>query len=142
MSSILCKKRNLRPGSSLFSLSFSSFYPFMSTTSNTSTTSTEKMISACAGALVTSLLVTPMDVIKLRLQTQQSQPTNLKTTLGNVCCQLTNTTSRLRELPTCIWMNAAPPKQQTLNLQDCLYGTSRPSLIFKGTLVCLPLSRV
>ncbi|KAI8967601.1 mitochondrial carrier domain-containing protein [Mycotypha africana] len=34
------------------------------------TSSTEKLISACGGALLTSLVVTPMDVVKMRLQTQ------------------------------------------------------------------------
>ncbi|KAI9481660.1 MAG: mitochondrial carrier domain-containing protein [Benjaminiella poitrasii] len=38
--------------------------------SNTTTSSTEKLLSACGGALVTSLMVTPMDVVKMRMQTQ------------------------------------------------------------------------
>ncbi|KAI9005782.1 mitochondrial carrier domain-containing protein [Phycomyces nitens] len=44
----------------------------MTTQENTihTTSSTEKLLSACTGALLTSLLVTPMDVVKLRLQTQ------------------------------------------------------------------------
>ncbi|KAI8338507.1 mitochondrial carrier domain-containing protein [Chlamydoabsidia padenii] len=111
------------------------------TSTNTSTTSAEKLISACGGALVTSLLVTPMDVIKLRLQTQQA--TNIKTTL-NQCCQLTKATSLLRELPYCSWIKNdnkntsayrfSTTKQQIPNLHDCLYNPSRQSLIFKGTL--------
>lgn len=34
------------------------------------TTSTEKLLSACTGSLITSVMVTPMDVVKMRMQTQ------------------------------------------------------------------------
>ncbi|CAO3587483.1 unnamed protein product [Absidia cylindrospora] len=115
----------------------------MATTTATSTTSTEKLISACAGALVTSLLVTPMDVIKLRLQTQHKQP-NLK---PSTCCQLTNIiTSRHREIPPCSWqhninhtttttLRSSSSKQQVASLHECIHsGSARQPLIFKGTL--------
>ncbi|KAG2185820.1 hypothetical protein INT43_002257 [Umbelopsis isabellina] len=35
------------------------------------TSSSERMLSACTGALLTSLLVTPLDVVKTRLQSQE-----------------------------------------------------------------------
>ncbi|KAL0077314.1 mitochondrial carrier domain-containing protein [Phycomyces blakesleeanus] len=46
------------------------------------TSSTEKLLSACTGALLTSLLVTPMDVVKLRLQTQNYDSSRKPT----ACC--------------------------------------------------------
>ncbi|BFZ64986.1 Carrier protein, mitochondrial [Saitoella coloradoensis] len=36
----------------------------------------QKTVSACAGALLTSLLVTPLDVVKTRLQSQSQHPSN------------------------------------------------------------------
>jgi solute carrier family 25 protein 39/40 len=38
-------------------------------------TAIQKSISAISGALVTSLLVTPLDVVRVRLQSQQTTPT-------------------------------------------------------------------
>ncbi|KAI8149162.1 mitochondrial carrier domain-containing protein [Fennellomyces sp. T-0311] len=38
----------------------------------TQASSTERMMSACAGALVTSVLMTPLDVVKTRLQSQEA----------------------------------------------------------------------
>jgi solute carrier family 25, member 39/40 len=37
----------------------------------------QKSISAISGAFMTSLLVTPLDVVRVRLQSQQSQPNQL-----------------------------------------------------------------
>ncbi|XP_037938555.1 solute carrier family 25 member 40-like [Teleopsis dalmanni] len=37
---------------------------------------TQQVVSACTGALITALFMTPLDVIKTRLQTQQSTMTN------------------------------------------------------------------
>ncbi|KAI7898683.1 mitochondrial carrier domain-containing protein [Cokeromyces recurvatus] len=48
----------------------------------TETSSTEKLISACGGALITSLMVTPMDVVKMRMQTQNIY--------NAVCCMAFN----------------------------------------------------
>lgn len=39
------------------------------------------MVSACLGSLITSLVVTPFDVIRIRIQQQQILPTNA------ICCQ-------------------------------------------------------
>ncbi|KAF5303731.1 hypothetical protein FQA39_LY19019 [Lamprigera yunnana] len=37
------------------------------------TTITEQALASCSGAFITSLFVTPLDVVKIRLQTQQTQ---------------------------------------------------------------------
>lgn len=57
-----------------------------------STTSTEKLLSACGGALVTSLMVTPMDVVKMRMQTQNvySATTNTLSSKAAMCCMAFN----------------------------------------------------
>ncbi|KAK6454073.1 membrane transporter, mitochondrial carrier family [Scheffersomyces xylosifermentans] len=42
----------------------------------------QRMISACSGSLITSLVVTPFDVIRIRIQQQQILP------LNNPCCEV------------------------------------------------------
>ncbi|KAI8086250.1 mitochondrial carrier domain-containing protein [Halteromyces radiatus] len=110
------------------------------TSTTSSTTSTEKLLSACAGALVTSLLVTPLDVIKLRIQTQQKQTTAKASTL---CCQLSNSVSRSREIPYCSFLKninhtsilrSTTSKQQIANLHECIHGHYQHPLVLKGTL--------
>lgn len=41
-------------------------------------TAVQRMLAACSGSLLTSLLVTPLDVIRVRLQAQQSAPQPLR----------------------------------------------------------------
>lgn len=43
----------------------------------------QKMISACLGSFITSLVVTPFDVIRIRMQQQELLP-------ANACCQVIN----------------------------------------------------
>ncbi|RPA76834.1 mitochondrial carrier [Ascobolus immersus RN42] len=45
---------------------------------STEITATQKMLAACSGSTLTSLLVTPLDVIRVRLQAQHSGPTPIK----------------------------------------------------------------
>jgi solute carrier family 25 protein 39/40 len=55
-----------------------------------STTSTEKLLSACGGALVTSLMVTPMDVVKMRMQTQHVYSATTSSLSKAMCCMTFN----------------------------------------------------
>ena len=43
---------------------------------------TQRMISACSGSLITSLVVTPFDVIRIRIQQQEILPQ------AQPCCQV------------------------------------------------------
>ncbi|KAF1796917.1 mitochondrial carrier domain-containing protein [Mucor lusitanicus] len=63
-----------------------------------STTSTEKLLSACGGALVTSLMVTPMDVVKMRMQTQNvySATTNTLSKAAMCCMTFNNCTQSIK----------------------------------------------
>ncbi|KAI7869176.1 putative mitochondrial carrier protein [Spinellus fusiger] len=104
------------------------------------TSSTEKLLSACTGALLTSLLMTPMDVVKLRLQTQPYNPSK------PLCC---STTSIKKDIRTCIWSNGIQHSSksfytrspnQIANLHECAveqfnrpYLTKQP-LKLTGTL--------
>lgn len=45
----------------------------MNVKKNISITPVQQMISSCTGALITSILVTPLDVVKIRLQSQQKE---------------------------------------------------------------------
>lgn len=49
-------------------LHFSSFSSLAFNMSSTSITATQQMMASCSGALLTSVLVTPFDVIKIRIQ--------------------------------------------------------------------------
>ncbi|KAL9548864.1 hypothetical protein PS6_006389 [Mucor atramentarius] len=62
----------------------------MSSSTTYSTTSTEKLLSACGGALVTSLMVTPMDVVKMRMQTQNVYSATTNTLSKAMCCMTFN----------------------------------------------------
>ncbi|KAI8636066.1 mitochondrial carrier domain-containing protein [Parasitella parasitica] len=62
----------------------------MSGSSTYTTTSTEKLLSACAGALITSLMVTPMDVVKMRMQTQHVYSATTNTISKAMCCMTFN----------------------------------------------------
>ncbi|XP_024086320.1 solute carrier family 25 member 40-like isoform X2 [Cimex lectularius] len=78
-------------------------------------TPTQQMAAACSGALITSLFVTPLDVVKIRLQAQQ------KTLLTNKCFLYCN--GLMDHLCTCVNGNGT---------QD--YWYKRPSH-FNGTIV-------
>ncbi|CEP18969.1 hypothetical protein [Parasitella parasitica] len=62
----------------------------MSGSSTYTTTSTEKLLSACAGALITSFMVTPMDVVKMRMQTQHVYSATASTISKAMCCMTFN----------------------------------------------------
>ncbi|KAI9281588.1 mitochondrial carrier domain-containing protein [Sporodiniella umbellata] len=96
----------------------------MSSNSNHNTT-VEKLISACTGALITSLMVTPMDVIKMRLQTQQ----NIFPSKRHCCtwnpCNLKKTTKSFK-------MPAVGGKSlQVANIHEC--AALQQPMILKGT---------
>jgi solute carrier family 25 protein 39/40 len=117
----------------------------MSNSSTYTTTSSEKLLSACGGALVTSVMVTPMDVIKMRLQTQNVY-NNVPLALKNISCCLTfdrcSLTQALKFTTTTKKNNYNNNKQrrvQIANIHECaLNHPSRNNpLIFKGTFVSL-----
>lgn len=92
---------------------------------NKNNTTIEKLISACAGALITSLMVTPMDVIKMRLQTQQrTVPKYCCTALSQ--CNLTQPMTLLKKIP------FRKTKFQMANIHECAIAQQQP-LIFRGT---------
>ncbi|KAG2197880.1 hypothetical protein INT47_003549 [Mucor saturninus] len=94
------------------------------------TTSTEKLLSACGGALVTSIMVTPMDVIKMRLQTQ-----NVYTPLAkNTCCLTFDRCTLTQAMKFTKKTFSSRGKVQVAKLHECaLQRTPINSQIFKGT---------
>jgi solute carrier family 25 protein 39/40 len=96
---------------------------------STQTSSTEKLISACSGAIVTSLMVTPMDVVKMRMQTHQYTPKRTICCQGIAPCALTHN-----------FQHVAKKRPQRLatyqvaNMHECALTQKNP-LPFKGTLV-------
>lgn len=58
---------------------------------NADITTVQRMVSACLGSLLTSLVVTPFDVVRIRIQQQEVMPDTYK------CCEQTN--ARLKSLP-------------------------------------------
>lgn len=105
----------------------------MSNSTTYTTTSTEKLLSACGGALVTSLMVTPMDVIKMRLQTQHvySPPSKLTCCLTLDRCTLTQALKFTKK-------SFSPRgKFQVANMHECALNHSavKNPDIFKGTFV-------
>lgn len=115
---------------------FSATTASMSTNHNTlnSTTSYEKIASACTGAILTSLLVTPMDVVKMRLQTQAMNAAYYNKTskaLYNSCCMPADLKQVAGEV--CKW-NTIPrherkrmpaAKLRAAALHECSHGTLR-----------------
>ncbi|KAI8066412.1 mitochondrial carrier domain-containing protein [Gongronella butleri] len=100
-----------------------------------STTSTEKLASALAGSLVTSLLMTPMDVVKFRMQTQQQHSSS------TLCCQLSTTTPKPAF---CNWTHPITHNsgsRRTMRtpkniaaLHECALGYTRQPFVLRGTL--------
>jgi hypothetical protein len=115
---------------------FSATTASMSTNHNTlnSTTSYEKIASACTGAILTSLLVTPMDVVKMRLQTQAMNAAYYNKTskaLYNSCCMPADLKQVAGEV--CKW-NTMPrherkrmpaAKLRAAAMHECSHGTLR-----------------
>ncbi|KAI8974483.1 mitochondrial carrier domain-containing protein [Pilobolus umbonatus] len=91
------------------------------TATGSSTTSYEKLLSACGGALATSLMVTPLDVIKMRLQTQQITQTIQ-------CCMQLFSADRGH----CSHPMKLPNYGTMSTLRDC--HSSQSPLVLKGTI--------
>ncbi|KAJ2962382.1 hypothetical protein NQZ79_g2555 [Umbelopsis isabellina] len=108
----------------------------MSTNHNTinATTSYEKIVSACSGAILTSILVTPMDVVKMRLQTQamSSPPLKKSKALYTTCCM---TTSDIKQMAgeVCKWNTIPRHERKRLSftklraaaMHECSQGALR-----------------
>ncbi|KAG2237735.1 hypothetical protein INT48_009673 [Thamnidium elegans] len=101
----------------------------MSTNTTYSTTSYEKLLSACGGALVTSLMVTPMDVIKMRLQTQHVYTPNAKA----ICCLTFDRCTLTQAIKTTKKNFSSRGKVQVANLHECALQSSKNPELFKGT---------
>lgn len=112
--------------------------PAMSTNHNAihSTTSYEKIASACTGAILTSILVTPMDVVKMRLQTQAMNAAaaqNYKTakSFSSVCCMPADLKKVAGEV--CKWntiprherKRLSPSKLRAAAMHECSHGVLR-----------------
>jgi hypothetical protein len=110
----------------------------MSTNHNAihSTTSYEKIASACSGAILTSILVTPMDVVKMRLQTQAMNAAaaqNYKTakSFSSVCCMPADLKKVAGEV--CKWntiprherKRLSPSKLRAAAMHECSHGVLR-----------------
>jgi solute carrier family 25 protein 39/40 len=110
----------------------------MSTNHNTihSTTSYEKIVSACTGAILTSILVTPMDVVKMRLQTQAmngAAAQNYKTSkpFTTVCCMPADLRKVAGEV--CKWntiprherKRSSPATLRAAAMHECSHGVLR-----------------
>lgn len=96
-----------------------------------STTSYEKLLSACGGALVTSLMVTPMDVIKMRLQTQHVYTPHVKAT----CCLTFDRCTLTQAIKTTKRNFSHLGKVQVANLHECALHSPKNPELFKGTFV-------
>lgn len=103
----------------------------MSTNTTYSTTSYEKLLSACGGALVTSLMVTPMDVIKMRLQTQHVYTANPKA----ICCLTFDRCTLTQAIKTTKKNFPSRGKVQVASLHECAIQSSKNPELFKGTFV-------
>lgn len=98
----------------------------MSNNSNHNTT-IEKLLSACTGALITSLMVTPMDVIKMRLQTQQRTLPLKRSCCTWTPCSLTQSAKSLK-IPT-----IRKSSLQVASIHEC--ALPQQPMILKGTVV-------
>ncbi|KAF9921982.1 hypothetical protein FBU30_007939 [Linnemannia zychae] len=76
-------------------------------------TPAQRMISACAGSLLTSLLMTPLDVVKTRLQSQ----TVVATPTCAVPFSYTSNATAYEKLCTCCREVFLPPSSQTLSAE-------------------------
>ncbi|KAI8576870.1 hypothetical protein K450DRAFT_254675 [Umbelopsis ramanniana AG] len=110
----------------------------MSTNHNAiqSTTTYEKIASACTGAILTSILVTPMDVVKMRLQTQAMNAAaaqNYKSakSFSSVCCMPADLKKVAGEV--CKWntiprherKRLSPTKLRAAAMHECSHGVLR-----------------
>ncbi|CAO3700467.1 unnamed protein product [Rhizopus stolonifer] len=96
----------------------------MSNSSNHNTT-VEKLLSACTGALITSLMVTPMDVIKMKLQTQQRTLPSKRSCCTWTPCSLTQSANSLK-IPAIRKRNL-----QVASIHEC--ALPQQPMILKGT---------
>ncbi|KAL2011963.1 hypothetical protein VTN00DRAFT_4681 [Thermoascus crustaceus] len=80
---------------------------------------TQKMISATWGSLLTSLLVTPLDVVRVRLQSQSSM-------INNVPRFTTHTTNAFKDLPPNLGVSACCREVFWVgdNAQVCMVGSA------------------
>jgi solute carrier family 25 protein 39/40 len=102
----------------------------MSTTTATAstTTSTERLLSACGGALVTSLMVTPMDVVKMRMQTQHVYHATASSLSKAICCMTFNNCTQ----------SIKHGLQYNRSISTCaVHPTATNSTLFKGTFVSI-----
>lgn len=99
------------------------------------TTSYEKLLSACGGALVTSLMVTPMDVIKMRLQTQHVYTPHAK----NTCCLIFDRCTLTQAMKFTKKTFSSRGKVQVAKLHECALNHTviKNPQIFKGTFVSI-----
>lgn len=82
-------------------------------------TPVQQMISSCSGAFVTSVFVTPLDVIKIRLQSQKKPLVKgqifqyCNGLMDHVCVCAVNGGSSLSPAPECPWYKRPIPKPLT-----------------------------
>ncbi|CAG2209207.1 SLC25A39_40 [Mytilus edulis] len=82
-------------------------------------TPVQQMISSCSGAFVTSVFVTPLDVIKIRLQSQKKPLVKgqifqyCNGLMDHVCVCAVNGGSSLTPAPECPWYKRPIPKPLT-----------------------------
>ncbi|EIE88097.1 hypothetical protein G6F46_002957 [Rhizopus delemar] len=86
---------------------------------NNNNTTIEKLISACTGAVITSVMVTPMDVIKMRLQTQERPSFSKRTCCTWNQCSLTQSTKSYKITP------VQGKGLQLANIHECALSQQR-----------------
>ncbi|ORY96819.1 mitochondrial carrier domain-containing protein [Syncephalastrum racemosum] len=105
-----------------------------STTATTAISSTEKLISACLGAFLTSVLVTPMDVVKMRLQTQHVHAKPQHALFPSCSCMPipSNTTAEIRK---CLREGKRHvPTRQVAAIHECALHHHPSAALTGGTL--------